>query len=131
MLKIGATQSYCDPIRSGINDIQELSKTHEVISKAKTEPWHRLLTHYLRLYFPEVVRFAGNSRGDWFLAFLDRFPTPASITMYLKEHFIDEAWDVVGRKVAKGRLLGDIYETARTSIGCPWRWIAPRSRCSA
>ncbi len=36
-LKIGATQSYCDPICSGINDIQELSKTHEVISKAKTE----------------------------------------------------------------------------------------------
>jgi hypothetical protein len=37
MLKIGATQTYCDPICSGINDIQELSKTHEVISKAKTE----------------------------------------------------------------------------------------------
>ncbi len=36
MLKIGATQVYCDPICSGINDIQELSKTHEVISKAKT-----------------------------------------------------------------------------------------------
>ena len=35
MLKIGATQSYCDPICSGINDIQELSKTHEVISKPR------------------------------------------------------------------------------------------------
>jgi Transposase len=69
MLKIGATQTYCDPICSGINDIQELSKTHEVISKAKTELWHRLLTHYLPLYFPEIARFAGNSRSDWFLAF--------------------------------------------------------------
>ena len=119
MLKIGATQTYCDPIRSGINDIQELSKTHEVISKAKTELWHRLLTHYLPLYFPEVARFAGNSRSDWFLAFLARFPTPASITMFSKEAFIDAAWNVVGRKVAKARLLGDIYETARSSIGLP------------
>jgi transposase len=119
MLKIGATQVYCDPIRSGINDIQELSKTHEVISKAKTELWHRLLTHYLPLYFPEIARFAGNSRSDWFLALLERFPTPASITVLSKEGFIDEAWDVAGRKVAKARLLGDIYETARSSIGLP------------
>jgi hypothetical protein len=36
-----------------------------------------------------------------------------------KEHFIDQAWDVVGRKVSKARLLGDIYETARSSIGLP------------
>jgi transposase len=119
MLKIGATQTYCDPIYSGINDIQELSKTHEVISKAKTELWHRLLTHYLPLYFPEIARFAGNSRSDWFLAFLEQFPTPASITVLAKEHFIDQAWDVVGRKVSKARLLGDIYETARSSVGLP------------
>jgi transposase len=119
MLKIGATQTYCDPIHSGINDIQELSKTHEVVSKAKTELWHRLLTHYLPLYFPEIARFAGNSRSDWFLAFLERFPTPVSITVRLKEDFIKEAWDVVGRKVSKARLLGDIYETAQASIGLP------------
>ena len=37
MLRIGATQTYLDPLGAGINDIQELSKTHEVISKAKTE----------------------------------------------------------------------------------------------
>jgi transposase len=49
MLRIGATQTYCDPIRAGIHNIQELSKTHEVVSKAKTELWHRLLTHYLPL----------------------------------------------------------------------------------
>jgi transposase len=119
MIKIGATQTYSDSICSGINDIQELSKTHEVISKAKTELWHRLLTHYLPLYFPEISRFAGNSRSDWFLAFLERFPTPASITIHSKEHFIDQAWGVVGRKVAKARLLGDIYETAQASIGLP------------
>jgi hypothetical protein len=119
MLKIGATQVYYDPIRSGVNDIQELSKTHEVILKAKTELWHRLLTHYLPLYFPEVARFAGNSRSDWFLAFLERFPTPVSITTLSKEAFIDAAWDTVGKKVSKARLLGDIYETAASSIGLP------------
>ena len=31
--------------------------------------------------------------------------------------FIAEAWDVVGRKLAKERLLTDIYETAKTSVG--------------
>jgi transposase len=125
MLKIGATQIYCDPISAGINDIQELSKTHEAISKAKTELWHRLLSHYLPLYFPEIARFAGNSRSDWFLAFLEQFPTPASITMHSKDQFIDQAWAVVGRKVSKSRLLGDIYETARSSIGLPVAMNSP------
>ena len=89
------------------------------ISKAKTELWHRLLTHYLPLYFPEIARFAGNSRSDWFLAFLEQFPTPASITAHAKDGFIEAAWDVVGKKVSKARLLGDIYETAQSSIGLP------------
>lgn len=119
MLKIGATQTYCDPVLTGINDIQELSKTHEIISKAKTELWHRLLTHYLPLYFPEAARFAGNSRSDWFLAFLERFPTPGCITEMTKDAFVEAAWDVVGRKVSKARLLGDIYETSCSSIGLP------------
>lgn len=88
MLKIGATQTYADPLLTGINDIQELSKTHEVVSKAKAELWHRLLTHYLPLYFPEATRLAGNSRSDWFLAFLEAFPTPACITALTKEAFI-------------------------------------------
>ena len=84
MLRIGVTQTYRDPFLAGLNDIQELSKTHEIVSKAKTELWHRLLTHYLPLYFPAIARFAGNSRSDWFLALLERFPTPASITELAK-----------------------------------------------
>ena len=119
MLKIGAAQAFHDPLRAGINDIQELSKTHEAISRAKTEIQHRILTHYLPLYFPEVDRFKGNSRSEWFFAFLDRFPTPGAIVALSKEQFIDAAWDVVGRKVSKERFLSDIYETARTSIGLP------------
>jgi transposase len=119
MIRIGASQVYHDPLAAGFNDVQELSKTHDAVSRAKTEVLHRILTHYLPLYFPEVDRFRHNSRSDWFFAFLDRFPTPASITALSKEAFIAAAWDVVGRKVAKAQLLGDIYETARSSIGLP------------
>jgi transposase len=119
MLRIGASQRYHDPLAAGINDVQELSKTHEAVSRAKTEVLHRILTHYLPLYFPEVDRFRHNSRSEWFFAFLDRFPTPGSITVLSKEAFIAAAWDVVGRKVSKQRLLGDIYETAQTSIALP------------
>ena len=119
MLRIGATQYYHDPLAAGINDVQELSKTHEAISKSKTEILHRIQTHYLPLYFPEIDRFRQNSRSDWFFAFLDRYPTPGSITALSKDDFIKDAWNLVGRKVAKARLLGDIYETAQTSIGLP------------
>jgi hypothetical protein len=128
MLRIQATQRYHDPLGAGINDVQELSKTHEAIAKAKTEIQHRILTHYLQLYFPEIDRFRGNSRSDWFFAFLDAFPTPATITALTKEEFVKAAWDVVGRKVSKTQILMDIYETARSSIGLPLPLDAPAIR---
>ncbi len=128
MLRIQATQLYHDPLRAGINDVQELSKTHEAIARAKTEIQHRILTHYLPLYFPEIDRFRGNSRSDWFFAFLHAFPTPASITVLTKEEFVTAAWDVVGRKVSKTQILMDIYETARSSIGLPLPLDAPAIR---
>ncbi|WP_147061449.1 IS110 family transposase, partial [Kozakia baliensis] len=68
MLQIGAAKPYHDPLANEINNIQELSVTHEVISRAKTEVQHRILTHYLPLYFPEIERFKGNTRSDWFFA---------------------------------------------------------------
>lgn len=119
MLRIGATQRYVDPLASNINDLQEMSKTHEVVSKAKTQTWHRILTHYLPLYFPEIERFTGNSRSDWFLALIERFPTPASMTVLGREGFVREAWSLVGRKVSKARLINDIYETACASVALP------------
>ena len=98
MLRIGATQRYVDPLATGINDLQELSKTHETISRMKTQTWRRILTHYLPLYFPEIARFAGNSRSDWFLALIQRFPTPATITALDREAFSAAAWPLIGRK---------------------------------
>ena len=80
MLEIDAVQFFHDPMVAGTNDIQELSKTHEIISRSKTELWHRILTHYLPLYFPEAERFHRSTRSDWFLAFLEMFPTPGMIT---------------------------------------------------
>jgi hypothetical protein len=119
MLRTGLSQYYNDPLAAGLSDIQELSKTHEAVSRAKTETLHRVLTHYLPLYFPEIERFRQNSRSDWFFAFLEMFPTPAAITVLSKQAFSEAAWKVLGRKVAKARLIGDIYETARESIALP------------
>lgn len=119
MLRIGATQRYVDPLAAGINDLQELSKIHETISRMKTQTWHRILTHYLPLYFPEIARFAGNSRSDWFLALIERFPTPASISALERAAFSDAAWPLIGRKVSKARLINDIYETACASTALP------------
>lgn len=128
MIEVGATQVFHDPLAHGINDIQELSKTHDMISRAKTELWHRLLTHYLPLYFPEAERFRGGARSDWFLALLEAFPTPASITAFDQQGFVVAAWDVVGRKVSKERFLSDVYKTAQSSIALP---IPPSSEAIA
>jgi transposase len=128
MLRIGASQSSLDPLAAGINDLQEISKTYEAVSKSKTEVLHRILTHHLPLYFPEIDRFRQNSRSEWFFAFLERFPTPAHVTALSKEGFVAAGWDIVGRKVSKERLLGDIYETARSSIGLPIPPDAPAVR---
>jgi transposase len=119
MLQIGAVQVFHDPLLAGVNDIQELSKTHEIVSRAKTELWHRILTHYLPLYFPEADRYHRSSRTDWFLAFLEVFPSPHFIAAMGKEAFIAAAWTIVGRRVSKTELLSDIYETAKASVGLP------------
>jgi transposase len=119
MLEIGAVQFYHDPLVSGVADIQELSKTHEFVSRAKTELWHRILTHYLPLYFPEAERFHRSSRTDWFLAFLEKYPSPHMISAMSRDAFIADAWQVVGRKVSKEQLLSDIYATAASSVGLP------------
>jgi hypothetical protein len=121
MMEIGAVQFFHDPLVVGTADIQELSKTHEIVSRSKTGLWPRILTHYLPLYFPEAERFHRIARTDWFLAFLEKYPSPHLITVMSQEAFIADAWEVVGRKVFKERLLSDIYATAVSSVGLPVR----------
>ena len=41
-----------------------------------------------------------------------------------KDAFTADAWDVIGRKVAKEHILTDIYETAKSSVGLQ---VAPDS----
>ena len=118
-IEIGNEQFCHDPLVRGTNDIQELSKTHDIVSKSKTKLWQRILTHYLPLYFPEADRFHRSSRSDWFFAFLERYPSPYFILAKRKGACIADAWDVAGRKVTKERFLTDIYETSKVSVGLP------------
>jgi Transposase IS116/IS110/IS902 family len=118
-LKTGLSQTWCDPLLSGTNDAQELSKTHHQITLARTRVWHRLRNHYFALYFPEVERFIRSSHSDWLVEFLRRFPTPATITALSPEQFTKMAWNLVGRKVNKTALLAEIYATAQRSVGVP------------
>lgn len=119
LLKARLTQHYHDPIVHNLNDLQELSKTHHHVSLEKTRTQHRLLTHYLPLYFPEIARYHSSSRSEWLWRLLIEFPTPRSITRLSREEFVRKAWSLVGRKVSKERILIDVYLTAQSSVGLP------------
>jgi hypothetical protein len=90
MMQIGNEQFYHDPMLCDTNDLQELSKTHDIVSRSKTELWHRILTHYLPLYWPEAERFHRSSRSDWFFAFLERYPSPHFIACRTR-NWLDDA----------------------------------------
>ena len=47
-LETGTVQIFHDPSVQGTNDIQELSKAHEVVSRAKTEMWHPFARQAMR-----------------------------------------------------------------------------------
>ena len=117
LLKQGVTQ-YHDPSVNGTHDLEEISKTYEQISRARTKLRHSILTHYLPLHFPEIERFWYSSR-DWFVRFLMQFPTAAAAGILGREEFVAAAWEVAGRKVDKRRQLEEIHELARKSIALP------------
>ncbi len=119
LLKAGLTQHYHDPIVYNLNDLQELSKTYHQVSLEKTRLQHRLLTHHLPLYFPEIARYHHTARSEWLWNLLLEFPTPNSMSRLSLEEFTRRAWSLVGRKVSKQRILADIYLTAQTSVGLP------------
>lgn len=112
-------EPFHDPLRSGVMDIQELSNTYHQISMARTRIMNSLFNHYVSLYFPEIERFFNSTRSEWFCRFMLKYPTPAAITRYKLETFTKRAWEVVGRKVSKARLLTELYDAASNSIGIP------------
>lgn len=119
LLKQGVTQHYHDPLVKGTHDLEEISKTYEQISRARTKLRHGIITHYLPLHFPEIERFWYSSRNDWFVRFLMQFPTAESVRAMSREDFITAAWEVLGRKVGKRRQLEEIHELAQNSIALP------------
>lgn len=119
LLEHGLTRPFEDPLRAGYLDVQELSNTYHQLALARSRCLHSLINHYLALFFPEMERYLHTSRAEWLCRFLLRFPTPGSITALDPQSFIAEAWDLVGRKVAKHRVLEELYELAHASIGLP------------
>jgi len=119
LLKTGVALTWHDPIVNGINDVQELSKTHFQVTLARVRVWHTLRNHYFALYFPEIDRFVRSDHSIWLIQLLAVFPTPASITALSEEEFRAGAWNLVGRKVSKRALLAEIYAAAKRSIGVP------------
>jgi transposase len=119
MLAQGMVQTYYDALAAGTNDIQELANTYFQITLARTRLQHSLLMHYIPLYFPEFSRYWTCTRSAWFIRFLQRFPTAAAIRILSFEEFSREAWDLVGKKVAKRAKITEMYALAGNSIGLP------------
>jgi transposase len=119
MLRTGLKQIYYDSLRNGIQDLEELSKTHYQVSLQKMRVQHSLLTHYLPLYFPEADKYFCSTRAEWFSRVLHEFPSPHIISKMSEEQFIKDSWKLVGRKVNKTEILKDFYKTASRSIGLP------------
>jgi len=119
MLKTGVTQRYHDPLLHGSNELQELSRTHFQVSLHKVRIQHSILTHYLPLYFPEAEKYMTNTRAQWFMHLLERYPCRAAVVKFSQEEFIEDAWTYSGRKVSKRAFLEDLWETATQSIGLP------------
>jgi hypothetical protein len=113
------TQFYHDPLVHGVNELQELSKTHFQISLHKVRIQHSILTHYLPLYFPEAEKYMTNTRAQWFTHLLERYPCRSAVVKFSQEEFVEDAWAYVGRKVNKTAFLEDFYTTAAQTIGLP------------
>jgi hypothetical protein len=129
MLEIGAVLFFHDPLVVGTADIQELSKTHEIVSRSKTELWHRILTHYLPLYFPEAERFHRSSRTDWFLAFLEKYPTPHMITAVRPSSLMRGRWSAA--KFPKSVCFQIFTRRPSVRSDCPSARIPMPFACSA
>jgi len=119
MLKRGAVQRYMDPMLAGVHDIQELSKTYYQVSQARTKLQHSLINRSLPLFFPEMDRYWCTTGTEWFVRFLLQFPTAFHVRALTRSDFVQAAWDLVGRKVAKRAKLEEIWETAASTAALP------------
>ena len=72
LLKTGLAQTWHDPVVNGVNDVQELSKTHFQVTLARVRVWHTLRNHYFALYFPEIDRFIRSDHSVWLVKLQQR-----------------------------------------------------------
>lgn len=119
MLRHGLVMRYVDPMVAGHHDLQELSKTYYQVTRARTKVLHVIVNHHLPLYFPEMQRYWQTTRIGWWLRFMLEFPTPAHVRRLSREAFIQQAWDLVGRKVDKTAKLIEIWQMAEHSAALP------------
>jgi len=110
LLKTGLVQRFYDPVLNGTNDLQELSKTHYMVSRRKTRLQHSILNHYVPLYFPEAEKFLRTTRAGWFGKLLIEFPTPQSVCRYERSDFIERASQLVKTKHSKESMLTCLYD---------------------
>lgn len=120
------SQIFYDPVFNEFHDLQEISKTYYQVSLRKTKLQHSILNHALPLYFPESERYYHSSRAEAFTLLLLTFPCPAAITSLSFEEFLEKAWQIPMRKVAKSAFLRDMYHAAQNSIALP---ISEDSEC--
>jgi hypothetical protein len=52
LLKTGLAQTWHDPVVNGVNDVQELSKTHFQVTLARVRVWHTLRQPLFRALLP-------------------------------------------------------------------------------
>ena len=119
LLSQGLTKPFHDPLLNGYMHLQELAGTYQQISLARTRCRHSLINHYLPLFFPEFERYLHSSRAEWIYRFLLQFPVPRSISSLSLDSFLEQAWELVGKKTAKQRFLTELYEMAHSSIALP------------
>src|SRR4030095_11853489 len=119
LLKQGIVQHYHDPLLAGDHDLPELAKTYHQVALARKRLADSLLNHYLPLYFPEMGRYWESTRVEWFVDYLEKFPTPAAVCAWPKEEVVKAAWSVIGRKVNKRAKPEELYELAHQSIALP------------
>lgn len=70
LLKTGLAQTWHDPLVHGINDVQELAKTHCQVTLARLRVWHTLRNHYFAL---AIDRFVRSNHSVWMVQLLASF----------------------------------------------------------
>src|SRR5215467_11122994 len=109
-------QHYHDPLLAGDHDLQELAKTYYQIMLARKRLADSLINHYLPLYFPDMGRYWESTRVEWFVEFLETFPTADAVRALPKAELVRAAWSVVERKAKERAKLEELYELAHRSI---------------